>query len=319
MAGFRVLGAIDSDDLAVQTYKNNHPRVRLWNLDICKITASRVMRELDLVRGELDLLAGCPPCQGFSVLRTRNGALRNRDRRNRLVSEMLRFARVLRPRAIMLENVPGLVAHRPFRELCRALRRLGHSIRWEIRDAAQYGVPQRRKRLILLAGRGFEVPFAAVCSTSRTVRQAIGRLPKVGQSCDALHNMPQNRSEKVLELIRSIPKNGGSRQDLPERHQLRCHKHFDGFNDVYGRMSWNGPAPTITSGCFNPSKGRFLHPQQNRAISLREAAMLQTFPASYWFPVVAGKEAISLMIGNALPPEFVKHHALEIIKSLKSR
>jgi DNA (cytosine-5)-methyltransferase 1 len=316
-AGFRVLGAIEMSPPAVETYRANHERVKVWQGDIRSIPASDVMRELGLKPGQLDLLAGCPPCQGFSSLRTRNGAVRNKDRRNGLVREMLRFARVFRPKAIMMENVPRLGNKKAFNELCTGLRKLGYQIKWDVKNMAQYGVPQRRKRLILVAGMKFEISFADEAKKKTTVRTAIGDL-RNGRR-DRLHHLPESRSEKVLKLIRTIPKDGGSRTDLPRRRQLRCHKDFDGFRDIYGRMAWDEVSPTITSGCFNPSKGRFLHPQHNRAITLREAAILQSFPRRYRFPIHHGKEALALMIGNALPPEFIRRQALAIASSLKSK
>jgi DNA (cytosine-5)-methyltransferase 1 len=267
-AGFRVAAAIESDQLAATTYKSNHPHVRVFGSDIRKVSPKQLMKELGLKPGKLDLLAGCPPCQGFSVLRTRNGATKQRDKRNGLITEMLRFARELRPKSIMVENVPGLSEHQSFRDFCRDLRRLGYLIEWDIKDASHYGVPQRRKRLILVAGRGFKIPFANKSGKIPTVRDAIGHLASTNDSRDKLHNRPQNRSDKVVKLIKAIPKDGGSRADLPKSMQLECHKRSDGFSDVYGRMAWDKPSPTITSGCFNPSKGRFLHPQDDRAISL---------------------------------------------------
>jgi DNA (cytosine-5)-methyltransferase 1 len=318
-AGFRILGAVEIDQTAVETYTTNHKHVTVKHIDISTLSASEFMRELKLRKGSLDLLAGCPPCQGFSNLRTRNGANGNRDPRNDLVREMLRFARVFRPKAIMVENVPGLRNRKPFYHLCDGLQRLGYRVTWAVKDAARFGVPQRRKRLILLAGRGFQIPFAAECPRLRTVRETISHLPKIGESKDSLHNLPERRSQKVLNLIKDIPKDGGSRLDLPIARQLLCHRRSDGFMDVYGRMAWDDVAPTITSGCFNPSKGRFLHPSEDRAITLREAALLQSFPKSYRFPSNAGKETIGLMIGNALPPEFIRRQAIEILKKLRRR
>jgi len=141
------------------------------------------------------------------------------------------------------------------------------------------------------------------------VREALKGMVEPEQSRDKLHSLGENRSQKVRNLIALIPKDGGSRSDLPARYQLDCHKRSDGFSDVYGRLAWDDVAPTITSGCHNPSKGRFLHPGQNRTISLREAAVLQGFPRSYRFDVAHGKESIALMIGNALPPPFITAHA----------
>ena len=316
-AGFEVLGAIEIDSGAVRTYHANHRKVLIKQSDIRRLSARGFRRELKIRPGELDLLAGCPPCQGFSALRTRNGANRNRDKRNNLVGEMLRFAKAFKPKAIMMENVPGLARHKPFSDLCKGLEALGYRITFAIKDAAYYGVPQRRRRLILLAGRGFEITFAPEQDSSRTVRSAIGRLPEPGTSRDALHNMPEKmRAQRISKLIRDIPKDGGSRTDLPTRRQLNCHKKSNGFTDIYGRMAWDKVAPTITSGCFNPSKGRFLHPEKHRAITMREAALLQGFPKEYEFDLSCGKEAIALMIGNALPPEFVRRHALQVRRAL---
>jgi DNA (cytosine-5)-methyltransferase 1 len=152
-------------------------------------------------------------------------------------------------------------------------------------------------------------PFIAQKSEKRlTVRDAIGEVEAPSKSKDKLHALGERRSDAVKKLISLIPKDGGSRSDLGESHQLECHKRTDGFFDVYGRMAWDEVSPTITSGCHNPSKGRFLHPSRNRTITLREAAMLQGFPKDYKFEVSHGKEAIALMIGNALPPPFIAAH-----------
>jgi DNA (cytosine-5)-methyltransferase 1 len=188
-----------------------------------------------------------------------------------------------------------------------------------LKDLAQYAVPQRRKRLILVAGNKFDVDFARQTKRQKTVRNAIEKMPKAGDSGDRLHDLPQQRSNKVLNFIKAIPKDGGSRTDLPRRLQLECHRRLKGFNDVYGRMAWDDVAPTITGGCYNPSKGRFLHPRFDRAITLREAAILQTFPRRYRFPVRHGKEILSLLIGNALPPKFIRQQALAIISALRKR
>lgn len=315
-AGFKVLAAVEIDEIAANTYSRNHKNVLLKRNDIRELSPLRLMRELNLKKGELDLLAGCPPCQGFSTLRTQNGFRSNRDRRNDLVLEMLRFARTFRPRTIMMENVPGLLGKRPFNELCKGLAKLGYSVKYAVKDAAKYGIPQRRRRLILLAGHGIELNFGSEKKQIRTVRDAIKSLDKPGQGTDALHNMPEKRSAKVLTLIKAIPKNGGSRSDLPKKLQLKCHEDQSGFNDIYGRMAWDDVAPTITGGCFNPSKGRFLHPTQNRAITMREAAILQSFPKSYFFDATQSKQKIALMIGNALPPEFIRLNAKALSRAL---
>lgn len=309
-AGFTVLGAVEISTLATKTYSENHPEVTVWNVDIRSIPAKGILRKLGLERGELDLLAGCPPCEGFSSLRTLNGGKRIWDRRNDLVLQLLRFVRVFKPKAVMMENVPGLMRNRRFRRLRTRLERLGYCCNFDVLDAADFNVPQRRRRMILLAGFRAKIPFAKLARSQRTVRGAIADLAHTtGRRRDTLHREMEDRGSKVLRLIRAVPKDGGSRTDLPARFKLKCHKSCTGFKDVYGRMSWDDVAPTITSGCVNPSKGRFLHPSKNRAITLREAAILQTFPRRYFFSLAKGKFAAAEMIGNALPPEFIRRHA----------
>ena len=170
--------------------------------------------------------------------------------------------------------------------------------------------------MILVGGLRCEIAFAAPLKKRRTVRSAIGGLPKPGKTGDPCHDLQENRREQIAELIKRIPKDGGSRRALGHKSQLKCHKNCDGFKDIYGRMAWDKVAPTITGGCINPSKGRFLHPDQHRAITLREAAILQTFPANYYFSLSRGKYPAAQMIGNALPPEFIKRHASAIMTHL---
>jgi len=309
---------VDVDALSVKTYRANHRNVRVWEQDIRELEPSELLEELGLDRGELDLLAGCPPCQGFSRMRTLNGAVSIDDPRNNLLFEFERFVEELRPRALMMENVPGLAGDQRFASFCRKMKKLGYLGNHRILNAADYGVPQRRRRLIYLAGYRMEIPFAHQSRKSKTVRDAIGGLPKAGESGDPVHDMPERRTPRVMDIIGRIPKDGGSRTDLPEEFQLDCHKRCNGFKDVYGRMAWNDVAPTITSGCFNPSKGRFLHPEENRAITMREAALLQGFPLRYKFPTTDNKSAMALMIGNALPPPFIAAHGRSIRRAIQS-
>lgn len=315
-AGFTVLGALDADRLAVDTYKENHKRASVLARDIREVSAVQWMEELGLSRGKLDLLAGCPPCQGFSTLRTRNGGRCVRDDDNDLVFEFVRFVKAFRPKAIMLENVPGLMDDvRLVRVKC-ALSALRYRYVVRVLDATEYGVPQRRKRMILLGSRVKAPRFAEPVNRQRTVRAAIRRLPRPEDSDDGIHNYAVRRSSAVIERIRRIPKDGGSRGDLPDREQLECHRRSDGFRDVYGRMAWRRPAPTVTGGCINPSKGRFVHPIEDRAVTLREAALLQGFPRSYRFKMSEGRYAVAQLIGNAFPPKFAEHHARVVREQL---
>jgi DNA (cytosine-5)-methyltransferase 1 len=218
----------------------------------------------------------------------------------------------------MLENVPGVASYRGFREVVLKLKALGYSCDYEVFDAADYGVPQRRKRLVLVGSRKGPIPLAQATGTMRNVRGAIEALPAPGESGDPLHDVVERRSAKVAAIIKLVPKDGGDRSKLPTGYQLACHRACPGFRDVYGRMSWDEVSPTITSGCTNPSKGRFIHPEQDRAITPREAALLQGFPPKYFFSMKRGKDGAARLIGNAFPPEFARRFAAEIYAVLRS-
>ena len=316
-AGFNVVAAVEYETLAAATYAINHPVTRLLQRDVWTLSPRAFRQSLGMVKGELDLLAGCPPCQGFSSMRTLNGAKTIADERNDLVEAFGDFVAEFRPKAVLMENVPGLIGDRRLIHLCEHLRALGYfepSV--GVLDAADYGVPQRRKRALLMASRVGMVDFPVAARARKTVRHTISTLPVPGQSGDPAHDRLPRHSPVVSEIIRSIPHDGGSRLDLGMERQLPCHKRSGGFKDVYGRMSWDDVSPTITSGCVNPSKGRFIHPDQDRAITIREASLLQTFPRRYSVPMARGLNPAAVLIGNAFPPEFARRQALQISKLL---
>jgi len=315
-AGFEVLGAIEMDALAAESFHANFPTTRLWESDIRSVPAIRFAAALDLAPGMLDLLAACPPCEGFSTMRTLNGCISPEDPRNDLVLELIRYVRRLKPKILLVENVPALAEDSRLINFRRELHNLGYQTRCEIINAADYGVPQRRRRMLLLASRFGGLPNQPVIINRTTVRDWIGSLPKAGLSGDPLHDHGESRSKAIKQLIRLIPADGGGRDSLPHDFQLACHKRVEGFHDVYGRMAWDDVAPTITSGCVNPSKGRFLHPVEHRTITLREAALLQTFPADHKFSLRRGKFAAAEMIGNALPPLLVKVQASAVAQHI---
>ncbi len=312
-----MIGAVDIDPLSIETYQANHEDVTVWEADIRDLEPAEIQTTLNLEPGELDLMAGCPPCQGFSTTRTLNGSLQIDDPRNDLLLEFLRFVDALRPKAVMIENVPGLAGDASFQVFCGRMQQAGYCGGQDVLNAAEYGVPQRRKRLIYVAGLQTQIPFAEPDQGTLTVKDAIGGLPKSGESGDPVHDLPERRTPRVMRLIQRIPQDGGSRTALPVEDQLECHKRCNGFKDVYGRMAWSDVSPTITSGCFNPSKGRFLHPEEHRAITMREAALLQGFPDDYKFPKATSKSSLAMMIGNALPPPFIAAHAKIIRETLQ--
>lgn len=322
-AGFNVLASVEIEDIPHKTYQLNHPQVINYKRDIRTIGVAELRKKLKLQVGDLDLLAGCPPCQGFSTLRTRNKTLSIHDDRNDLLFEFLRLIEGLLPKAIMMENVPALSKDERMDKFLKRLSTLGYKVgrrSVRIEDAADYGVPQRRKRMILLASRFGQISSPEK-SNQLTVRYCLegASLAPVGEAGDPLHDHIPKRAMNVQAIIKSIPADGGSRHSLPKHLVLECHKKANsGFRDVYGRMWWDRPAPTMTSGCGNPSKGRYLHPEQDRAISLREAAIFQTFPVDYKFDLSGGRGAVALMIGNALPPEFIRRHAIKIKDKLNN-
>ncbi len=312
-AGFRVLWGNDVAASPLKAYRANHPDVLVAEKDIRKIECDELMETLGLQEGDLDLLAGCPPCQGFSSIRTNNGRYSIPDDRNDLINDYLRFVKAFRPKAVMLENVPGLKDDSRFDVFVATMAGWGYQGEWKILNVADYGVPQRRRRLIYVAAYKKSIRISEVKHEPRTVRDAIGALPAAGNSGDFMHDIPERRTKKIQEMIALIPKNGGSRSQLPDKYVLPCHKRNpEGFKDVYGRMAWDKPSPTITGGCASPSKGRFLHPEENRCITPREASLLQGFPRNYIFPQGLPKDRLALMVGNALPVPFIYAHAKEI-------
>ena len=318
-AGFRVLAAIDNDPLSTSTYELNHKRPHLVKADIRSVDAGELKEKLGLKSGNLDLMAGCPPCQGFSILRTLNGGRTIEDPLNELVYDFLRFVKEFMPRTVMMENVPALLKDDRLQKVIQDLEEIGYTCAAGLFNAESFGVPQRRLRMIMFASRDDCPPFARPVRRRRTVSEAIRRLPPPEYSVDPVHNYSVRRTKRVLSLIRRIPKDGGSRTDLPDMDQLECHQRSNGFKDVYGRMAWSKPAPTITGGCINPSKGRYIHPTEDRAITLREAALLQGFPMAYVFDLSNGRSPIAQMIGNAFPPKFAEHHARAIYVHLDSQ
>ena len=317
-AGYQVVAAVENEPLACATYKKNHTKTYLVERDITKVRPTYLRQRLGLEIGELTLLAGCPPCQGFSTLRTLNGARSFDEPMNDLIFQFTKFVTAFLPKAIMMENVPGLANDPRLETFKKTIANLGYNSETRVLDAADFGTPQRRKRMVLLAVKDGAPVFSEKSRYRKSVKWAFSKLPPRQDADDPLHNYEVRRAEHVLELIRKIPSNGGSRTDLPDESQLPCHQKSDGFKDVYGRMSWQKPAPTITGGCINPSKGRFLHPTEDRAITLREAAMLQGFPQSYEFDMSNGRYPVAQLIGNAFPPKFAEMHASALLRELST-
>ena len=311
--GFEVVAGIDNDPTCEYGYVRNNDATF-----VCKDIASVTGKELNEMYGACDVrvLIGCAPCQPFSHLNPTSI-------RKEKLAPLQKFAQLIKdikPEIVSMENVKGLIdrgGDTVFKEFIEALNKNGYQVSYRVVDTSDYGVPQKRMRLVLLASRLGEIRLIAPTHTEkgkRTVRDVISDLEPLKDGEVSTHD-PLHRARKLSSLnkmrIRATSKDGGSSSEWSEKLKLECHKKPSGktYGSVYGRMRWDDVAPTITGGCHNPSKGRFLHPCQNRTITLREAALLQGFPADYKFDLSHGKEAIALMIGNALPPPFISAHA----------
>lgn len=320
--GFKVLAAVEYDPVIAQTYRFNHPEVMLLEDDIRNASPVDIMEQCHLKAGELTVLSVCAPCQPFS----KQNRQRKNDERALLILETVRFVETLLPKFLFIENVPGLTHNiKVLDQLITGLKKLGYEVSDpQVVDAVNYGVPQFRKRLILMGTRlGISLVMPEITHFSpataiqngkqkwKTVRDAFIGLPLLnsGEECptDPLHKA-RNHSNLNLERLKNIPPNGGSRDCLPEELQLTCHrKNNVGYRDVYGRMSFDKPSNTLTTGCTNFTKGRFAHPIENRAITPREAARLQTFPDTYKF--FGSYDQISAQIGNAVPVKLAEAFA----------
>ncbi|MEU5690722.1 DNA cytosine methyltransferase [Actinosynnema sp. NPDC020468] len=324
-AGFQVLGAVELDSDAARSYKLNHPDTRLYQCDIRTLPAQKMRRDLGLASGELTLLKACPPCQGFSTL---SGGRSTDEARDDLIRQVVRFVRAFKPRAILLENVPGLARDPRFGELTSRLSGLGYSFSTYRLNAIDFGVPQRRSRLVVLAVKGlrsrlpenFWDNFASDERPSAvTAGNALERLDQESRVGDPLSKY-RKLAAKTLARVSAIPV-GGTRFDLPEHLRLRCHNDVDRkgkgarrATGSYGRIRLDSPAPTMTTRCTTPACGSFIHPIENRGITLREAAWFQTFPYTYDFE--GTYESIERQIGNAVPVRMAKYLGLAVVATI---
>jgi DNA (cytosine-5)-methyltransferase 1 len=330
-AGFTTISAVEVEPDAAATFKVNHPSVKVLNQDVRTVSGQMLLDTLP--RGSVDVLAACPPCQGFSSLTSKWG---RQDPRDELLNETSRVAEELRPRAIMVENVPGLAkkGRALFDGLLRCLAALGYLINYDVLQVADYGVPQTRRRLVILAGLGFRIEMPPRTHSRegadglprwRSLRDAIGHLEDSVSFRDAAKNGCLEavnwhvvRRLSPANLVRlKLARPGAMWMELPEAVRPPCHRNgYKGFTNVYGRMTWDQPSVTITAGCTSPSKGRFGHPRFDRTISLREAALLQTFPPDYRFETRHLDRACDI-VGNALPCDFSEVIARQVASEIK--
>lgn len=322
-SGIEVLAAVDTDTNARATYAANHPEVKLFADDLLQLDPGTLLDALNLAPGELDILTACVPCQTFSTLGRKHR--RKDDRRNRLVHRVGVFVDVLQPRAVVMENVPPLAYDLRFKRLVARLRRIGYGVWFDVVDAADYGVPQRRRRLVMIALRGWrdeDVPALSPAHlllqphvAKQTVASALSVVEREAHD-DPLAKPKTDYPPLVARRIAAIPRDGGSRSSLPLELKLACHNSMrqTAAANVYGRMKLDDVAPTLTTRCTTPACGRFLHPLEDRAITLREAACLQTFPVDYIFK--GGRMSIQSQVGNAVPPKLAEVIAILVADAL---
>ena len=309
---FNVAAGIDIDEECRFAYETNN-KVPFVKEDISLVDSSFLER--NFYNGRKKILVGCAPCQPFSIFNTKNNGKANIENSERwkLLYSFANLIQEVKPHIISMENVPLLKTFKNgevFNDFLGVLKKEGYYVSYGVIDAKNYGVPQRRKRLVLLAslyGKIEMVPHLRE-KDMKSVRDVIGDLPRLKQG-ELNNEDPLHRSRSLNELslrrIKATPEGGGWK-DWPEELVAACHKREGGkaFGSAYGRMSWNKVSPTITTCCIGYNNGRFGHPEQDRAISLREAAILQSFPNEYKFinpERIFSSKRIATQIGNAVP------------------
>lgn len=303
-SGVKVVAGFDNDPACAYPYERNNA-ARFLEADVASLDSQQVA---DLFpSNSVRLLAGCAPCQPFSTY-SRSGRGRKHEAQWPLLLSFGRLVEEVQPDLVTMENVPQLLDDHVFAGFLERLN--GYHIWWSVVECAAFGVPQTRKRVVLLASKlgPHDLVLEPDGGARRSVRDTIGRLPPItaGETLDSdpLHTASRLSPLNMRRIRASRP--GGTWRDWPEELQAACHRRATGatYPSVYGRMEWESPAPTITTQCFGYGNGRFGHPEQDRAISLREAAMLQTFPSDYSFTKAQAKvkfNRLGKLIGNAVP------------------
>lgn len=315
---FKVLLANEYDKDIAKAYTLNHPDVKMLDCDIKDLTEEILSKELP---GKVDIVVGGPPCQSYSTL-----GKRENDDRAHLFEEYCRILKILKPKMFLFENVTGILSMNNgnlFKEVQKCFEEIGYDLKYKVLNAADYGVPEVRERVILVGTKGtnnFEYPLpthgtAIGLKPYVTLEDALSDLPimesgeektcyfsepkndfqKFVHDCDKLRdNLSPKNGEHLIKLMEALP-DGGSKEDLPIELRPKS-----GFGNTYAKMWWKKPAPTITRNFACPSSSRCIHPRDSRALSTREGARLQSFPDSYKF--YGSTSMKNLEIGNAVPP-----------------
>jgi len=324
-AGITVLAGIDYEENCRKTYEANIKNAEFIKADVFELKEEDLKNRLSLQKNDNNLLLiGCSPCQFWSIINTDKS--KSKKSKNLLI-EFERFVKYFNPGYIVVENVPGVLRRKEESGLSKFISYLennNYTVHFEIHNIAEYEVPQSRRRFTLIANRITTQELKPIKSKKRlTVRDVLGikngfAKIKAGHKdqTEFMHSVP-NVTELTLRRLKKVKKNGGNRLDFasdPEL-QLACFVGKDNsFKDTFGRLWWDKPAPTITTKFFSVSNGRFVHPEENRALSIREGATLQSFPKTYKF-IGTSIATIARLIGNAVPPEYAKRIGKTILKN----
>lgn len=318
-SGIKVKAGYDIANECQFAYEHNN-NATFVHKDVAEVTASEISSWYS--EGSIRLLAGCAPCQPFSTYN--QGKDTTKDKKWPLLYHFSRLIKEVQPELVTMENVPEVIRHKVYEDFVDELKSLGYEVFSKEVICVQYGIPQTRKRHVVLASKIGKIKLIPPTHTKPvTVKDVIGRLEKLnaGEKSikDPLHTSA-NLSEINLKRIQHS-KPGGTWRDWPEALRAECHKKDSGrsYPSVYGRMEWGKPAPTMTTLCYGFGNGRFGHPEQDRGISLREASLFQTFPESYKFfetPKNFSFKGVGRMIGNAVPVRLGEIIGLSFIQLL---
>jgi len=327
-AGLKIVLGIDNDPDAGYSFAANFPESQMLRRDVRYLETAAINDAIMAANEPFLLFSACAPCQPFS--KQRRGR-RAQDPRANLLSQFTRFIRRYRPEYILVENVPGFQSlsadQGPFAKFQKALTDMKYEVDTGVVDCRHYGVPQQRNRLILLASAlgPIRIPPGTFSpdkphASFATVRDWIGHLPPIvaGETHPVV---PLHRAAGLsslnLQRIRATPE-GGGREHWPRRLLAQCHRGgYDGHIDVYSRLSWDGSAPGLTTRCISFSNGRFGHPDQDRALSVREAALIQTFPLDFHF--IGSLNSMARQIGNAVPVLLAEAIGAAVLKHAAKR
>lgn len=324
-AGINVVAGIDFEPSCRYAYEENN-KARFIRKDITTVTAKELL-ELYPKNASIRVLAGCAPCQPFSKYTQRYRKEGYKDEKWKLLYSFGKLAAEIKPEIIAMENVPELEKTEVFLDFTNELKKNEYDVAYKVVYCPDYGVPQSRKRLVLLASRLGKIGLVPATHTPQnyvTVRDAIGDLPPLVAGStdpnDLMHTATMLSEKNIQRIKQSVP--GGTWRDWNKELQLKCHKKMSGktYPSVYGRMCWDMPSPTITTQFYGYGNGRFGHPEQNRALSLREGAILQSFPKDYKFissTSILNKHQLGLQIGNAVPVKLGQAIGISIIEHIR--